>query len=139
MTSKQYAIKGRQSTIFRVKQREDFPYVITDRRPIENVTLSYKAKGILTYLLSRPDGWEVNVPDLVNHGKEGASAIRSGLKELRDAHHVFYNPTREGGHIKKWVIEVYEIPYDLPLSEADEALAEKSLDDDFLHVDFLHV
>jgi len=131
---KPYKIEGRESTIFRVIKSPDNPYVMVDRRPVDNPKLSFKAKGILTYLLSRPDGWEVNVPDLVNHSTDGAAAIRTGLKELRDAHHIAYNPTRRGGYIKKWVIEVYEIPYDLPMPEIDRADGEAVLDSDFLQV-----
>ncbi len=139
-----YKIEGRDSTIFRTIKNKDNPFVMIDHRPIGNPNLSFKAKGILSYLLSRPDGWEVNVPDLVNHSTDGAASIRSGLKELRDARHIAYNPTRQGGYIKKWVIEVYEIPYDLPINEAESAEAESALDDDFrnvgntLHDDFLH-
>ena len=137
----EYKIQGREPTIFRVIKRQDNPYVMIDRRPIDNSKLSFKAKGILTYLMSRPDGWEVNVPDLVNHGTDGAAAIRSGLHELRDAGHLHYNPLREGGYIKKWVIEVFEVP-DLRLvaSKDDESgLVANVLDDDFLQVENLQV
>jgi hypothetical protein len=140
-----YKIEGRESTIFRTVKNKDNPFVMIDHRPIGNPALSFKAKGILSYLLSRPDGWEVNVPDLVNHSTDGAAAIRSGLKELREARHIAYNPTRQGGYIKKWVIEVYEIPYDLPINEPETDQAEAALDDDFRNVgkslddDFLQV
>lgn len=140
-TVKEYRIEGREPTIFRVMKNKDNPYVMVDRRPIDNPRLSYKAKGILTYLLSRPDGWEVNVPDLVNHGIDGPAAIRTGLKELRAAGHIKYNPHREGGYIKKWVIEVYEVPNAMAQGNEGEAI----LDDDFRNVeenldgDFLQV
>jgi hypothetical protein len=81
-----------------------------DRRPVENPALSFKAKGILTYLLSRPDGWEVSVADLVKRGKEKEAAIRSGLKELKNARHMKYTQSRNQGRITGWLIEVYEIP-----------------------------
>lgn len=138
---KEYRIEGREPTIFRVMKNKDNPYVMVDRRPIDNPKLSYKAKGILTYLLSRPDGWEVNVPDLVNHGIDGPAAIRTGLKELGAAGHIKYNPHREGGYIKKWVIEVYEVPN----ATAQSNEGEEILDDDFRNVgvhldsDFLQV
>jgi hypothetical protein len=126
-----FKIKDREGTIFRAEKNKDNPYVMIDRRPIANPKLSYKAKGILAYLLSRPDGWEVNVPDLVNHSPEGASAIRSGLKELREVGHLVYNRIRAGGYIKKWVIEVYELPSHRP--EFDQE-AEGVLDCDFQQV-----
>lgn len=131
-----YKIEGRPSTIFRVVKSKDNPYVMIDRRPIENKNLSYKAKGILTYILSRPDGWEVNITDLKNHGKEGAAALRTGLKELRDAHHICYHVARNVGRITGWLIEVYEIPYDLPIGEQGDGIEDEiSPDDDFQQVE----
>lgn len=135
MSKPEYKIEGRDSTIFRVKKSHDNPYVMVDRRPVDNPLLSFKSKGILTYLLSRPDGWEVNVPDLVNHSTDGPAAIRSGLKELREAGHIRYNQEREGGYIKRWVIEVYEVPEFV--AQDDEG--EKVLDCDFLQVGNLQV
>lgn len=136
-----YRIEGREPTIFRVMKSKDNPYVMIDHRPLTNPKLSFKAKGILSYLLTRPDGWEVNVPDLVNHSTDKATAIRSGLKELRAARHMRYNPKREGGKIVKWVIEVYEVP--LAFSQTEEELevvgeGELVLDVDFLHVENLN-
>jgi len=109
-----YKIEGRPPTIFRTVKNKDNPYVMIDRRPVDNPALSFKAKGILTYLLSRPDGWEVSVTDLINHGKEGAAAIRTGLKELREAGHMKYTVSQNQGRITGWLIEVYEVPMSVP-------------------------
>ena len=107
---KAYKIEGRPSTIYRVVKNKDNPYVMIDRRPVDNPALSFKAKGILTYLLSRPDGWEVSVADLIKHGAEGEAAVRSGLKELKDAGHMEYKQSRKEGRITGWLIKVYEVP-----------------------------
>jgi len=113
MTEKQaeYKIEGRPSTIFRTVKNKGNPYVMIDRRPIDNPRLSFKAKGILTYLLSRPDGWEVNLIDLAKRSTEGLSAIKSGVKELKEAGHLKYKETRGiGGQFGTVVWEVYEVP-----------------------------
>jgi hypothetical protein len=106
----EYKIHGRPQTIYRVVKNKDNPYVMIDRRPVDNPKLSYKAKGILTYLLSRPDGWEVSVADLIKHGAEGEAAIRSGLKELKQVGHMKYTQARDQGRITGWLIEVFEVP-----------------------------
>jgi len=106
-----YRIAGRPATIFRTVHDRDNPYVIIDRRPIDNPKLSFKAKGILTYLLSRPDGWEVNLVDLANRSTEGLSAIKSGVKELKKAGHLKHAGTRSvDGQFGTVVWEVYEAP-----------------------------
>lgn len=116
MTDEQqeYRIEGRPSTIFRTVKSKDNPFVMIDRRPIDNKELSFKAKGILTYLMSRPDGWEVSVKDLFNHATDGEDAIRSGLAELRKAGHMKYVQERVKGRITGMVIEVYEVPFTSP-------------------------
>jgi len=106
---KPYRIEGRPQTIYRVVKSADNPYVMIDRRPIDNPNLSFKAKGILTYLMSRPDGWEVSVADLINHTVEGEASVRSGLKELKVAGHLKYTSMRQKGRITGWLIEVFEV------------------------------
>lgn len=108
----EYKIPGRPSTIFRTVKNKDNPYVMIDRRPVDNPLLSYKAKGILIYLLSRPDGWEVNLEDLAKRSTDGLSAVKSGVKELKDAGHLKHAGTRNvlNGQFETVIWEVYEVP-----------------------------
>jgi len=125
---KEYKIDGRPATIFRSVKNKENPYVMIDRRPVDNNKLSFKSKGILTYLMSRPDGWEVSVADLIKHSTDGEASVRSGLKELRDAGHMRYIKSRNQGRITGWIIEVYELPQGFSLTEdipSDDAIDEK--------------
>lgn len=97
-------------TIFRVEKNKDNPFVMIDRRPIENPNLSWRAKGVLTYLISRPDNWTVRLGDLVKRSTDGSAAIRKAVRELRDAGHIVYNVERENGRIKQWILQVHEVP-----------------------------
>lgn len=106
---KPYRIDGRPQTIYRVVKSANNPYVMIDRRPIDNPSLSFKAKGILTYLMSRPDGWEVSVADLIKHAQDGEASVRAGLKELKVAGHMKYTAMRGQGRITGWLIEVFEV------------------------------
>jgi len=126
MLGKGYRIEGRPPTIFRVIHDKDNPYVMVNTTPILNVCLSWKAKGILTYLMSRPDGWEVSVADLVKRSVDGKASVRAGLKELRDAGHMRYTVSRDEGRITGWNIEVYELPQDGPKDDqpTDEIIDE---------------
>ena len=110
---KPYRILGRPQTIYRVVKSANNPYVMIDRRPIENPILSFKAKGILSYLLSRPDGWEVSVSDLINKATDGEDSVRSGLGELERAGHLKRTRTRAAGAgtYTGLLIEVYEVPH----------------------------
>lgn len=100
-----------RATFFRTRKNKDNPFVMMDKRPIENPKLSWKAKGILAYLLSRPDNWEIWIEDLIRRSTDGAASVRVGLKELQDAGHLFYaGRAREKGQVKKAIWEVYEVP-----------------------------
>jgi len=102
----------KNQTIFRTMKNQDNPFVMMDRRPIENPTLSWKAKGILAYLLSRPDNWTVRIGDLVKRSTDKAFAIRAAIKELSDAGHLSRRAERdEQGRFLRYVLEVYELPF----------------------------
>ena len=108
----EYKMEGRPSTIFRVVKNKENPYAQIDRRVIENTDLSFKARGILIYLLSKPDGWEVNMVDINNKSTDGMAAVRSGVKELQAAgylkHERIHN--QDTGVIAKHIWTVHESP-----------------------------
>jgi hypothetical protein len=107
----EYKIEDRPPTIFRTVKNKDNPYVMIDQRPILNKELSWKAKGILCYLMSRPDGWECNLVDLSKRSNDGLSSVKAGVKELQEAGHIKMNRTRtENGQLGTVLWEVYETP-----------------------------
>ena len=89
-------------------------FVMLDKGFLENPELSWKAKGILAYLLSKPDNWKVIVKDLVNHATDGKSAVYSGLNELKGMGHYQKNPVRDndGKRISHWEGTISEVPMD---------------------------
>lgn len=68
--------------IFRVQKDKNNPYIMINKHYLSNPELSMKAKGILTYLLSKPDDWKVYQKEIVKNTKEGERAISTGVKEL---------------------------------------------------------
>ncbi|MGL5816634.1 MAG: hypothetical protein ACRCYR_03655 [Phycicoccus sp.] len=65
------------------KRRTGF-FVQVPRDTIRDVSLSFKARGLLAYLLDMPDGWDVRSEYLATQSnKDGRDAIQTGLKELR--------------------------------------------------------
>jgi len=72
------------STIFikRIVKDKDHPFVQADKEFLSEEKLSWRAKGILTYLLSKPDDWKLNIDYLVKRSTEGENAVRSVIDEL---------------------------------------------------------
>ena len=57
-------------------------YTVISNAALEDPRLSLKAKGLLAYLLTKPDGWNVVVSHLVKQSNDGRYAIERGLDEL---------------------------------------------------------
>lgn len=99
--------------------RKQNPFVMIEKSIFEDNTISWAAKGVMGYLLSKPDGWKVNVGDIVNHSpvKEngqkkrgnGEEAIYSVLKELRQNGYAEKECIREKGIIVGWNWTVFEV------------------------------
>lgn len=72
-------------------------YYIANRDPVEDSSLSYKAKGILTYCLSRPPNWKITMSDLVDRSTDGRDAVQSGVKELCQFGYACYFALQDSG------------------------------------------
>lgn len=81
--------------IIRQKRKERFS--IVDNKVIEDERLSFKARGLLIYMLSKPDDWQFYTDELAKRSsKDGVSAIKSALNEIENAGYL----TRKQGHKK---------------------------------------
>ncbi len=96
-------------TIYRIIKNPENPYVMVDKRFVNNPNLSWKAKGILLYLLSKPDDWEIYESDIEKHATDGRDACRSGIRELENAGHIKRVQHRdENGRMSSMEYHVYE-------------------------------
>lgn len=84
-------------SILRIEHNKENPYVILNKRILEDCDLSWTAKGLWSYLMSRPDNWNVSVSHLktIFKGKGGGEkAIYSILNELIKAGYCVRNTFR---------------------------------------------
>ncbi len=86
--------------------RHNHGYVIIQNKALEDTRLSWKARGLLAYLLTRPADWSVNSHHLSAQSVEGRRAVLSGLKELRETGYAELVNTQRG---REWII--YESPH----------------------------
>lgn len=65
--------------------------------------LSFRARGLLTFMLSQPDNWTTTSEELAEQATEGRDAIRTALRELETAGYLVRRRYQnERGH---WVTE----------------------------------
>lgn len=87
-------------------------YTVIPNATLEDSRLSWKARGILSYLLTKPDRWEVMVAHLVKAAPDGRDSVMSGLRELRDAGYIVrHDQTRsDSGQFDSARTEVRDMP-----------------------------
>lgn len=107
-------------TILRIRKKQQ-NFVILDKRFLQDPSLSWKAKGLLAYLLSLPDNWKVMVKVLVKQSKDGRDATYNGLEELKKHRYIIPNKVRgKNGRFIHFDYEVYETPQTSPLPDFPE-------------------
>ncbi len=57
-------------------------YTKISNSTLDDSRLSFGARGILCYLLSKPDGWQVRYFDLKKNGNCGEHVVRKYMREL---------------------------------------------------------
>jgi hypothetical protein len=91
-------------------------FSIISNSVIRDTRLSYRARGVLLDILSRPDNWRVSADSLARTGSEGRHAILTALKELREIGYMRTEKLRkESGRF-----ETVSIVYDTPNYELTE-------------------
>ncbi|QEL68844.1 MULTISPECIES: DnaD domain protein [unclassified Bacillus cereus group] len=94
---------------FRVNKSKN--YTTINNTGLRDERLSWKAKGILAYILSLPDDWVFYMEEISTHAKDGIDSLRVGMKELKKFGYVRRFPVKnEKGKITNWETIIYEIP-----------------------------
>lgn len=94
--------------IVRVQKNKD--YTVINNTSIRDDRLSWKAKAIHVFMLSKPDDWNFHNEEIAKWAKDGIDSFNSGLKELKK--HGYVRKERRQGEDGKfdWVTVVYEVP-----------------------------
>ena len=95
-------------------------YTVMSNYHLKDITLSLKAKGLLSMFLSFPDDWNYNTRGLAAICKEGVDAIGSTIKELEKAGYIVRRKLRgSNGRITDTEYVIYEHPQEPPDPDAD--------------------
>ncbi|MBS3903775.1 MAG: hypothetical protein KGZ39_00430 [Simkania sp.] len=96
-------------TIIRCQHSKN--YSVINNTILSDVRLSFKAKGVWTYAMSRPDGWTFHISHLATISQDKETAIYSAIKELQDAGYCHKQQIRdEKGKILGFEYVFYETP-----------------------------
>jgi len=99
-------------TIIRTPKDGSSPYVATSRAAAQDERLSFEARGLLWYLLSKPSDWKVVIGDLMKAGHCGRNRVYRILRELQDEGYLVRERGRdEKGRLMTPIYRVYEQPH----------------------------
>ena len=95
--------------VFRINKTKN--YTVMSNYYLQDKELSFKAKGLLSCMLSLPDDWNYSVRGLASISKEGIKAINSILKELEENYYLKRERKQENNGRFYYEYNIYETPY----------------------------
>jgi hypothetical protein len=95
-------------TTYRVASRARFTTI--DRETVNDERLSFRARGVLLWLLDKPDDWHCTSEQLARAATEGRDAIRAALGELEALHYLRREKTQDRRGQWSTTVTVYESP-----------------------------
>ena len=118
--------KDMSETIFRVEKNAENPYVMIDKNVFEDTSLSFKAKGILGYLLSRPNDWTLIIADIQKRSTDGKDSVKNGIDELIERGYIVKTEQpRQAGKFATCDYVVYEKPINTGVNRCGKTVADK--------------
>lgn len=98
-------------SVFKIEKNQN--YTVMSNYHLRDKKLSYKAKGLLSFMLSLPEDWDYSMSGLEAISKESIKAIRNILQELEDNKYLVR--TRMQDELGKFYYDysIYEMPFDI--------------------------
>ena len=119
----------KENSIIRTVKNKDNPYVMINKKGIQDPNLSWAAKGLLAYLLSLPDDWKIYVKELVNHTSSGETNTYTAIRELLRYGYMEKIEYRYKGKILALNYTVFEVPVDVTKTDTSKPRIVKVNDD----------
>lgn len=115
-------------SVFRINKTNN--YTVMSNFHLQDKNLSYKAKGLLSYMLSLPEDWDYSINGLVAVSKEGNKAIRNILTELKENGYLIIEKNQNDKGQYDYEYQIYEIPHtqkgDMDLGDTDNGIQQNT-------------
>lgn len=100
-----------EETTIHIADRPGDPYTRILNSTLRDARLSFKARGILTFMLGQPKNWETRIGWIEEQTSEGRESIRSAFLELEKFGYLTREVRRDSsglhlGYLWRW----YEVP-----------------------------
>lgn len=96
--------------VIRVNKTKD--YTVMANYHFRDKNLSLKAKGLLSMMLSLPNGWGYSVEGLAKLSSDGRASVMAALKELEKFHYLKRSQARDNsGKLGEAIYDIFEQPW----------------------------
>lgn len=91
--------------------KDNNPFVMLDKTALNDSNLSWKAKGVHAFMMSKPDDWKFYMENIEKSSKDGRESLRSAFKELQEQGYLTRRPHQDSqGRLDGWETIVHEQP-----------------------------
>ena len=97
-----------ENTIFKQHRRSN--YTAVPNALLNDRSLSWAETGMMVYLLSLPDGWQVRTDDLVGRKTNGRDLVRALQKSLSEKGYLHIVKYRDKGGLWRRTVHVFDEP-----------------------------
>ena len=102
---------SKNKTIIRVRKEANF--VMLSRFPLEDIRLTWEARGLYGFLLAKPDNWQISLAHLTKSSPAGYDKTKRILSELVGHKYIRKEEQRnQRGQFSYPAYTIYELPYD---------------------------
>jgi len=95
--------------VFRIEKNNN--YTVMSNYHLRDKNLTFKAKGMLSFMLSLPDDWDYSLNGLCSVSKEGITSIRNALHELEEYKYLERKRVQNSKGCFDYDYYIYEQPY----------------------------
>ena len=99
-------------------------FTVISNNEVQDKRLSWKARGIFSYLWSMPDDWDFYEVEIAKHAPDGRDSLRSGLTELEEYGYLKRERVRNNGRLGGAVWIITDSP--MPKSEKSTPMLENA-------------
>ena len=99
---------------FKIERNKDF--TVMPNTHLRDKSLSLKAKGLHSLMLSLPESWDYTLKGLVKLSRDGRDGVLAALQELENRGYIHREQIRVGGKFSKTEYIIYQFPHSFPQS-----------------------
>jgi len=98
--------------IHRTNKKESGHFFVAPNQIFNDSRLSWEARGVMGYLLSKPNKWIVREQDLIKQASAGKHKIKKILAELKENGYVRKSRYRNDQGRFEWITDIYDTAQD---------------------------